>query len=84
MSDMVTAMGSALITNLTASMDPSRKVIVDQLTQMGKRAALDNEMYKDTLLSDLYDRLNAAEAADKRNVSLINSLDRRIKRIEEI
>lgn len=82
--DMVQSVGAALITNLTASMDPSRKVIIEQIQAMGQRAKLDNENYKDVMLNDLYTRIREEKAQPKPSTALLNSLERRIKRIEEL
>lgn len=83
-SDMVSGMASALVQNLTASMDPSRKVIIDQLTEMGKAAALDNESRKGTILDELYAKHEKLQSAEPKNIALLDSIMRRIKRIEEI
>lgn len=86
MASLMDTVGTALIEGMVSNMNPVNGVIVQNLQQTTKRLTIDNEVYKDTILDDLYTRLEkeSAKPADRQNAELLGSLTRRIKRIEAI
>lgn len=82
--DMVGSVGAALVQGMVQNMDPSRAIILEQLSNISKQATLDIEDRKTLMLKQLRKDLSDAEQAEPRSVGTIESIERSIRRIEAI